>query len=495
MQCQAFLSKSFSNLTKASLFKPTLLGSMFSAYQHSKHVTTTNLQTVSGDTPQADVLHKRKFGSRVFILNRPNVLNALDLSMIRNMTPQLQAWNESDLCKVIILKANGKKAFCAGGDVKRVVELAKKEKNGEVGAKPLQFFEEEFQLNHLIATLDKPFVAFMDGITMGGGVGLSVHAPFRIATEKTVFAMPEVNIGYFPDVGGSFFLSRMDGEIGTYLALTGSRLHGIDVFLSGIATHYVPSQRLSYLEDRLSELESDDHEVINAAIEDFVSEPQQNHIYSLSGDIRKAVDRCFKGNTVESIIDALTKEEDKTWSKEVINTLLKGSPTSLKVTLRELRKGKQMVITDCFKMEYKLVQKFLEKSDLIEGVTALLVDKREPKWNPSKLDDISDDEIEKFYFESSEKHHLNLLNIRSFENYPYSRFALPTEEEIQKVVTGETPDAGSVSMTQQEVVDFFLKDRKAKIGVREKVLEVLNRKTTQIDGQEGLKWVDDIKIK
>ncbi|GES75591.1 ClpP/crotonase-like domain-containing protein [Rhizophagus clarus] len=165
MQCQAFLSKSFSNLTKASLFKPTLLGSMFSAYQHSKHVTTTNLQTVSGDTPQADVLHKRKFGSRVFILNRPNVLNALDLSMIRNMTPQLQAWNESDLCKVIILKANGKKAFCAGGDVKRVVELAKKEKNGEVGAKPLQFFEEEFQLNHLIATLDKPFVAFMDGIT------------------------------------------------------------------------------------------------------------------------------------------------------------------------------------------------------------------------------------------------------------------------------------------------------------------------------------------
>jgi 3-hydroxyisobutyryl-CoA hydrolase len=326
---------------------------------------------------------------------------------------------------------------------------------------------------------------------VGGGVGLSVHAPFRIATEKTVFAMPETNIGFFPDVGGSFFLSRMDGEVGTYLALTGARLRGIDVFLSGIATHYVPSQLLSNLEDRLSELESDDHEVINAAIEDFVAEPEKNHIYSLGGDIRKAIDRCFKGNTVESIIDALTKEEDKTWSEETIKTLSKMSPTSLKVTLSELRKGKQMVITDCFKMEYKLALRFLEKSDFIEGVTAQLFDKRKPKWNPSKLDDISDDEIEKFYFESFDKHHLNLLNIRSFENYPYSRFALPTEEEIRKVVTGETPDAGSVSMTKQEIVDFFLKDRKAKIGVREKVSEVLDRKTTQIDGQEGLKWINE----
>ncbi|CAG8492481.1 1491_t:CDS:1, partial [Funneliformis caledonium] len=132
-----------------------------------------------------------------------------------------------------------------------------------------------------------------------------------------------------------------------------------------------------------------------------------------------------------------------------------------------------------------------ERSDFIEGVTARLVEKRKPVWNPSKLEDISDDAIENFYFESSEKHHLNLLNIRSFENYPYSRFALPTEEEIRKVVTGETPDAGSVSMTQQEIVDFFLKDRKSKIGVREKVMEVLNRKTTQIDNHEGLKWINE----
>ncbi|RIA84752.1 ClpP/crotonase-like domain-containing protein [Glomus cerebriforme] len=493
MQRLAYRSqRTFLISSKTLIRKPILWNSRFSA-QNSKHISSVNLQTVPGDPPQADVLHKRKFGSRVFILNRPNVLNALDLSMVRNMTPQLQAWNESDLCKVIILKANGKKAFCAGGDVKRVVELAKREKSVVGGIRPLQFFEEEFQLNHLIATLDKPFVAFMDGITMGGGVGLSVHAPFRVATEKTAFAMPEINIGYFPDVGGSFFLSRMDGEVGTYLAMTGARLFGIDVFLSGIATHYVPSQRLPYLEDRLSELESDDHEVINAAIEDFVSEPEHNHIYSLGGVIREAIDRCFKGNTVEGIIDALNKEENKTWSKETINTLLKMSPTSLKVTLRELRKGKHMVITDCFKMEYKLVQRFLEKSDFIEGVTALLVDKREPQWNPSKLGDISDNEIEKFYFESSEKHHLNLLNKRSFENYPYSRFALPTEEEIRRVVTGETPDAGSVSMTQQEIVDYFLKDRKGKIGVREKVLEVLNRKTAQIDGQEGLKWLMNIK--
>ncbi|CAG8762771.1 1871_t:CDS:2, partial [Racocetra persica] len=165
--------------------------------------TTSNM-----DPPQADVLHKRIFGSRIFILNRPTAYNALDLSMIRKITPQLQAWNESDLCKVIILKATGNKAFCAGGDVKRVIENVE---HGE-GQHAIKFFEEEYQLNHLIATLDKPFVSFLDGITMGGGVGLSVHAPFRVATENTVFAMPETKIGFFPDVGGSFFLPRMDGE-------------------------------------------------------------------------------------------------------------------------------------------------------------------------------------------------------------------------------------------------------------------------------------------
>ncbi|CAG8443405.1 2026_t:CDS:2 [Acaulospora colombiana] len=442
--------------------------------------TATSILPSSGEPPQADVIQRRVLGSRVFVLNRPEVYNALNLNMIRSMTPQLQVWNESDLCKVIILKSTGSKSFCAGGDVKRVLQL--KEAGEHVEA--VKFFEEEYQLNHLIATLYKPFVSVLNGITMGGGVGLSVHAPFRIATENTVFAMPEAKIGFFPDVGGSFFLPRMDGEVGTYLALTGSQLSGMDVFFSGIATHYVPSQRLPLLEVRLSELESDDHEIINSAIEDFVAECDGEHKYSLGGEIRNK-------DTIEEIIDAL-KKENTIWAKETMETIIKMSPTSLKVTLMELRKGKKMVITDCFKMEYELAQKFMEKSDFKTGVTAVLIKKtsEKPDWNPSNIEDVTLKDVENFYFSHSGSK-LKLLNSISFENYPFSRFNLPSEEEICKVVTGETPDAGSMSMSQQEVVDFFLKDRKGKIGVREKVLEVLDRKTTVKGDQEGLTWIEN----
>ncbi|CAG8503292.1 10539_t:CDS:2 [Ambispora leptoticha] len=421
----------------------------------------------------AVVIHRRKFGGRFTILNRPEKYNALNLEMIRSITPQLQAWNESNLCKVIILKATGSKAFCAGGDVRAAT-----------------FFEEEYQLNHLLATLDKPFVALMNGITMGGGVGLSVHAPFRVATENTVFAMPETHIGFFPDVGGSFFLPRMDGETGTYLALTGTRLKGIDVFLSGVATHYIPSERLPYLEERLCELESDDHEVINAAIEDYVAEPDNETRYSLSGDIRNSIDRL---NTVEEIVAVLEKENTP-WAKETRDIILKMSPTSLKVTLHLMRVGKNLGIADCFNLEYRLAQKFLEKSDFAEGVTARLIEKRDsPNWNPQTLEQISDEEIENFYFKSpAHSNTLNLLNPRTFISYPHARLGLPTESDIKKVVTGQNRDVGPMAMTKREIVDFFLKERKGKIGTREKVMEVLDRKTRSADdGNDCVRWVNN----
>ncbi|CAG8502230.1 5742_t:CDS:2 [Paraglomus occultum] len=450
----------------------------------------TELARVFPGTPEVDVIHRRILGSRMFILNKPDKLNALDLSMVRNMTPQLQAWNESDLCKVIIIKGAGDKAFCAGGDVTSVVRLAEQEKTETTEeGNALRFFEEEYQLNHLIATLDKPYVALLNGITMGGGFGLSVHGSFRVATENTVFAMPETAIGLFPDVGGSFYLPRMDGEVGTYLALTGNRLFGLDVFFSGIATHYVPSERLPHLEDRLSELESDDHEVINAAIEDFVEKPEPNYRYALGGQIRESIDRCFKYNSVSEIVEALEKE-DSGWALETKEVLSRMSPTSLKVTLRELRLGKRMTITDCLQMEYGLVNKFLEKSDFKEGVRARLIDKTDaPRWDPPSLSKVIDKDIEDFYFKSTNDKILNFLNLKSFENYPYARFGLPTEDDIRKLVTGELPDAGAIGMTEEEIVDFFLKENRGKIGTREKVSEVLRRKTVEI-GSRALKWVD-----
>ncbi|KAG9065287.1 hypothetical protein KI688_002611 [Linnemannia hyalina] len=448
--------------------------------------TRVNMSTTAAkaDAVEADVLHRKHLSSRTFVLNRPKALNALNLSMVRNMTPQLQAWDASDLCKVIVIKGAGGRAFCAGGDVRQVVELAGAGKHSEA----LDFFAEEYKLNHMIATLKTPFVAILDGITMGGGVGLSVHAPFRIATEKTVFAMPETNIGLFPDVGGSFFLPRLDGETGTYLGLIGSQLKGIDTVLAGIATHYVPSDRLAALEDRLSELETDNHDVINMAIEDFVSEPLHEHKYALS-EHRDAIDRCFHFNTVEEIVAAL--EQEKTpFAEKALKTLRKVSPTSLKVTLQQIREGANLGIADCFRMEHQLARQFLHGSDFAEGVRALLIEKTlDPKWKPATIEEVDREQMLGQYFRNQAPKALSLSSSATWNEYPYSRYALPSEDEIRKIVLGQSAGSGPLQLTSEEVADVCVKKSGGKIGVREKVMEVLSRKVTK--GTEGeLKWIN-----
>ncbi|KAF8925618.1 hypothetical protein BGZ58_000644 [Dissophora ornata] len=445
-----------------------------------------NMSTTAAksDAAEADVLHRKHLSSRTFVLNRPKALNALNLSMVRNMTPQLQAWDASDLCKVIVIKGSGEKAFCAGGDVRQVVELAEAGKQSDA----LEFFSEEYKLNHMIATLKTPFVAILNGITMGGGVGLSVHAPFRIATEKTLFAMPETNIGLFPDVGGSFFLPRLDGETGTYLGLVGSRLKGIDTVFAGIATHYVPSERLASLEDRLSELETDNHDVINMAIEDFVSEPLHDHKYALS-DHREAIDRCFRYDTIEEIVAALEKE-DTPFANDTLKTLRSMSPTSLKVTLQQIREGGNLGIADCFRMEHQLARQFLHGHDFAEGVKALLIEKSlNPQWKPATIEDVDREQMLGVYFRNQAPKPLSLSNTVSWREYPYRRYGLPSENDIRMIVTGEAQGSGPLQLTADEVADVCVKKSGGKIGVREKVLEVLSRKVTK--GHEGeLKWIN-----
>ncbi|KAL1923073.1 mitochondrial 37S ribosomal protein mS47 [Calcarisporiella thermophila] len=429
------------------------------------------------ESEQTDVLHQKILGARFFTLNRPNALNALNLSMVRNMTPQLQAWDLSDLCHVVILKGAGK-AFCAGGDVKSVIELAQKK-----DPLALRFFEEEYQLNHLIATLKTPFVAILDGVTMGGGVGLSVHAPFRIATENTVFAMPETKIGFFPDVGGSFFLPRMDGELGTYLALTGARLKGEDVFRAGIASHFVPSKSLTDLEERLMELESSDYGVINAAIEE-VADSDPHHHFSLGGEIRKIIDKCFCHNNLEEIVKALD-EDPSEFAKMTKDTLLQMSPTSLRVTLEQLRRGKEMSIAECFKMEYRLAQQFLVTHDFHEGVSSLLITKtNSPSWNPPTLQDLSP-EILQIFFDMPKPFTLELLNSTDFFSYPHAYFALPSEEEVRNAVMRLEPNAGSLESSRKKVIDILTRERHGKRGVREKVEEVLDRRIS-----EKFQWIE-----
>jgi len=323
---------------------------------------------------------------------------------------------------------------------------------------------------------------------VGGGVGLSVHAPFRIATEKTLIAMPETNIGLFPDVGGSFFLSRMDGETGPYLGLTGQRLTGIDTMYAGFATHYVPSERLAALEERLSELETDDHSVINMAIEDFVSEPMPEHIYALSKN-RPAIDRCFRFNTIEEILAALEKENTP-FAEETIATMRRMSPTSLKVTLQQLREGRHLQIADCFKMEHQLCRQFLKDHDFVEGVKALLIEKtNKPQWQPAKIEDVDREQMLNAYFRNQPAKLLSLTSSMTFQQYPHAHFGLPSEEEIRKVVRGEIQGSGPLQLTKDEVVEVFIKKSGGKIGVKEKVTDVLSRKVEQ--GPDGkLKWID-----
>jgi 3-hydroxyisobutyryl-CoA hydrolase len=269
-----------------------------------------------------DVLFEQINHIGVITLNRQKQLNALNLSMIRKITPQLRTWEKDPLIDMILIRGTGEQAFCAGGDIKAIRDSSLK--GDKIGA--MTFFGEEYQLNYLISTFKKPYIALINGITMGGGVGLSVHGRFRIATEKTMFAMPETAIGFFPDVGGMHVLSKL-GTLGLYLALTGHRLKGQDVFTSGIATHYLQSSQLSEFEKNLFGNDGGSLENLQNMLGQFKLETH-------STINREDIEQAFSGESVEQIYDNLDKMNTD-WSRKQINLLDKMSPTSLKVTFKQ----------------------------------------------------------------------------------------------------------------------------------------------------------------
>lgn len=433
-----------------------------------------------GDEPE-DVLFNSLYGLRSIQLNRPKKLNSLNGSMCRKILPRLVEWEKSDMANVIVMKGAGEKAFCAGGDVASLAEANRNSSDGQ--KKSAEYFDLEYKLDHLIATLSKPYIAFMDGITMGGGVGLSVHAPFRIATERTVFAMPETTIGFFPDVGGSFFLPRMAGATGTYLALTSSRLTGANVFYSGIATHYLHSTSLPNLESRLAELRFSDTvdrqqrlNVINATIEEFKTGLPHDEPIHLAGELRKAIDRCFSHSTIREIIEALQAEQGsmKEWAEKTIKTLHERSPTSVHVTLRQMQVGKQWSIAETFQREQAIATKFMAHNDFIEGVTALLIDKtKSPKWTPATLEDVKENEdlASPFFEVVGDEEKMKLVYNRDYREYPYREFALPSERDVESLVSEGTLSRG-------KVVEKLVERTGRKQGVVEVVKEILERKTT-----------------
>lgn len=452
-----------------------------------------------GDDPN-DVIFNNSFGLRSIELNRPGKLNALDASMVRKIVPRLLHWDESDMANVLVIKGAGDRALCAGGDVATLAEQ-NKSRGTQGQIESTAYFSNEYRLDHLIATYSKPVISFMDGITMGGGVGLSAHAPFRIATERTVFAMPETTIGFFPDVGASFFLPRLNGHLGTYLGLTSDRVSGADAFYTGIATHYLHSTSLPALEARLAELRFLDHQrygermkIVHATIEEFATGLPHDEPPTFAGELREAIDRCFGHDSIHDILESLRLEAEsgpaQEWARKTLATLHERSPTSVLVTLRQLRTSGEFSLAEAFNHEYRLASRFMQHPDFVEGVTARLISKEKPKpkpkWNPASLEDIpadkeSQSKITDPFFADEGENKLRFFSKKDHTEYPHSRFGVPTEAQIRKLCDGQH--------TPQQVHRTIMAQNQGRQGISQIVAEILKRKTTTSEDGKTL-WVD-----
>lgn len=319
----------------------------------------------------------------VVTLNRPKALNALTHPMVRRIDEALTAWEHDPAVDQVLIRGAGERGLCAGGDIRAIHDDAK----AGATASPA-FWRDEYRLNAHIARYPKPYVALMDGIVMGGGVGVSAHGGVRVVTERSRVAMPETGIGFVPDIGGTYLLARAPGELGTHLALTGAAVGAADALLCGLADHFVPAGRLGELTDGLAAAPA--HEVLPR----YADTPPPG---DLAGR-RPWIDHCYAADTVEEIVDRLLGHGDPA-AKEAAETILARSPTALKVTLAALRRaaGTQT-------LERVLVQEFrvschaLALPDLVEGIRAQVVDKdRSPRWSPAALEAVTDAEVERFF--------------------------------------------------------------------------------------------------
>jgi len=307
------------------------------------------------------------------VLNRPKALNALDLSMIRACTHALDSWRDDPHVHAVVIEGAGDRAFCAGGDVRA---LRQYELDGE-HFRAEAFFREEYELNLAIATYPKPYIALIDGICMGGGIGLSVHAPYRVATEHAAFAMPETAIGFFPDIGATFLLPRLPGQLGTYLGLTGLRMQGGDAVHSGLATHFTRRDDLPALSQALAESGPAALGWFGAPLPAFSLAP-----------VRPAVDHCFGANTVAGIIQRLEAVGDE-WAGKAIAALRAVSPSALCWTLEALRRGAALTLPQTQAAELALTRTTMRHPDFAEGVRAMVVDKdRKPRWQPARIEEV-----------------------------------------------------------------------------------------------------------
>lgn len=330
-------------------------------------------------------------------LNRVSAFNAINLQMVRELREQLDLWAADNHVRAIVLRANGDKAFCAGGDIR---DMYNNQKAGNQGN--ATFFREEYALDQLIHAYPKPFIALVDGLVLGGGMGLIQGANFRVVTEKAVLGMPEVCIGYFPDVGSSYFLSRMPSATGLYMGVTGNSINFSDALELGLADRYLAHQDIADFDHKLDHLEwsADASRSIEQLLVSFAgNETSSAELTSKHGLINKH----FSHNTLDKIFTSLANETDpaaQAWCQDTLVTLNSRSPLAMAVTLELLQRGKLLSLSECFNMEYHLGCRWFGNNDFLEGVRALIIDKdKNPQWNPAVYTELKDQQIQDFFTE------------------------------------------------------------------------------------------------
>ncbi len=337
-----------------------------------------------------DILFSRHQSLGIITLNRQGALNALTLPMVKAMQQQLIEWQKDSGIAAVVLQAKPGKAFCAGGDVRWLYEAGL-----ENDPKQMEFFEHEYRLNHYIHHFSKPYISLMDGITMGGGVGVSLHGSFPVASEQFVFAMPETGIGFFPDIGASYLLARCSGGLGMYLGLTGQRLSANDAVFAGLVKYQIRSEMMPEVIPRLAALDLFEHahERINACFQSMAQETTSD----MSFEHKALIDDCFTRTGVNEILEAL-KQYDNPFADNLYQKLQKKAPLSLKVTFEQIQRARTLSLGECLKMDYVLVRHFMEDHDFYEGVRALLIEKdKTPHWDPADLDNISEAQVIKYF--------------------------------------------------------------------------------------------------
>jgi enoyl-CoA hydratase len=329
-----------------------------------------------------EVLLRREGNIAHITLNRPRALNALTYEMCAAILGALRGWANDPAIRLCVIDAVPGRAFCAGGDIRAIADKSRR-RDGSAEA----FFTTEYSLNAAIRHFPKPYIAVIDGIAMGGGVGVSVHGSHRVVSENVVFAMPETAIGLFPDVGTSYVLPRLPGQIGMYLALTGGRINAADMLYAGLATHFVPAARIGGIAPRL--MQGEDPETVLAGL---TADPGPSFLAAH----REAIDRAFSAPSVEAILAALEAEGE--WGRETTAVLGSRSPLSLKLTFQQMRLGKTLEFDDCLRAEYRLMTQLLDSHDFHEGVRAAVIDKdQRPYWLPESLAEVSDAEASGYF--------------------------------------------------------------------------------------------------